>query len=82
MYEVYVLDTDSLFPIREVKYGDYMFPVPNDYDDYLKKIYGDYMKVPKSIHTHLRTDNYRKFPNANEIFENIIDKFKEVNNNF
>lgn len=82
MYEVYVLDTDSLFPLREVKYGDYMFPVPNDYDDYLKKIYGDYMKVPKSIHTHLRTDNFRKFPNSNEIFENIIVKFKEANNNF
>lgn len=80
--ELFVIETDKIFPLKEVKYGDYMFPAPNDHDTYLKNYYGEYRKIPKNIHTHLRTDNFRKFPNANEIFEDIIDKFKEANDNF
>lgn len=32
-----------------------LLPVPKGYDHYLRLIYGDYMQVPKSFHTHLKS---------------------------
>ena len=63
-------------------FGEEMFPVPNNSDSYLTKIYGDYVKVPKLIHTHGRTDDFRRIPNINEKFEEYIKIFKEVNESF
>ena len=38
---------EVLFPVRRIKFRDSMLCVPNDYDTYLKKAYGnDYMELP------------------------------------
>lgn len=41
----------------DTKFGDYMFPIPLGYKSYLKKAYGDYMKLPP-------LEN-RRFPRVN-----------------
>lgn len=82
LYELKVLETDKIFPLTKVKYGDHYFPAPKDYHYYLSNIYGNYMSVPKSIRTHLRVNNFRKEPYINEIFENHINMFKKANDQF
>ena len=82
LYELTHFDADEIFPLSTSYFGEEMFPVPNNSDSYLTKIYGDYVKVPKLIHTHGRTDDFRRIPNINEKFEEYIKIFKEVNESF
>lgn len=44
----------EIFPVQKILFEDMYVPVPNKYDSYLRRIYGDYMKLPKieSIETH------------------------------
>lgn len=37
---------NDLFPLKEIIFEDSFFPVPNNTDNYLKIIYGDYMALP------------------------------------
>jgi len=45
-YGKWVMDSDILENLSEAKFEDGYFPVPGDPDKYLKKGYGDYMKLP------------------------------------
>jgi len=37
---------DIIYPVREMSFEGHMFYVPNDYDAYLRNVYGDYMQIP------------------------------------
>ncbi len=82
LLELVHFDTDEIFPLSKSHFGEQVFPVPNNSDSYLKKIYGDYLKVPKLIRTHGRTNVLREIPNINEKFEEYINIFKEVNEKY
>lgn len=38
--------SEILFPFKKMKFGDIYVNVPNNYDQYLKTLYGDYMQIP------------------------------------
>lgn len=40
------LEKSRVFPVKKLKFEGKMYPCINDYDYYLKKSYGDYMKLP------------------------------------
>ena len=48
----WIYDYNQIFPLKKMKFEDYKFSVPNDTDFMLKNIYGNYMKMPKSICPH------------------------------
>lgn len=82
LYELAVFETDEIFPLDEVQFGNHTFPSPKNYDYYLTQIYGDYMKIPKSVRSHSRVNNFRNIEGIDETFEYYIDRFKTVNNDF
>lgn len=45
-------DADDIFPLSEAKFEGYLFSVPNNFDAYLTKMYGDYMSLPEKISCH------------------------------
>lgn len=83
LYELMVLKYSDVFPLKESNFREYVFPVPNDSDFYLKQIYGkNYMEIPKNVSTHNRLTLFRDFPNINDILEDYINVLKEANKNF
>lgn len=55
-------DKKDIFPLQAQKFEGSLFPVPGKYDNYLRKIYGDYMKLPD-------LDKLIKHTNNTEIYE-------------
>lgn len=77
-----IVDTDKMFPLKKVKFGDIMVNVPNDPDYYLKKVFGDYLAVPKSVHRHSFINTYRYSQDVLEVFDKCNARLREVNDNF
>lgn len=48
------IESAGLFPLKKVEFEGRQFPVPGNYDDYLHRLYGDYMKLPE------RTEDFKK----------------------
>lgn len=46
--EFYLNEERDIFPLTSLQFENYDFPVPNNYDKYLKCIFGDYMSFPQS----------------------------------
>ena len=44
--------TYDIFPLTTIEFEGLKYPVPNDFDSYLKKMFGDYNIIPQSIYTH------------------------------
>jgi lipopolysaccharide cholinephosphotransferase len=40
------LDEKDIFPLQEIVFEGKKYPAPGSYDTYLRKFYGDYMKIP------------------------------------
>lgn len=43
---------EEIFPLSEAEFEGAAYPVPGKVDNYLKRMFGDYMSLPSSIHTH------------------------------
>lgn len=50
-------DRKDIFPLEQISFEGYLFPVPCNYDNYLRKIYGDYMKLPDFDRIKVHTTN-------------------------
>ncbi len=56
-----ILKPQTIFPLTTLKFENLMLPVPNDYDVYLTKMYGDYMKPLPKNKRRLHTGTAKKY---------------------
>ncbi|MBQ9265046.1 MAG: LicD family protein [Clostridia bacterium] len=71
----FYLDKECFSNLCEVKFENEMFPILNDYDIFLKTLYGDYMSLPPEEHRYNRHNIVEiVFPN------NYIEINKEAKN--
>lgn len=83
LLEVFVMNYDDIFPLSKVKYCNHVYPIQNNPDAYLTKVYGnDYMRIPKSIRSHGRVENFKNRKGAYAKFEEFLSKLKEANDSF
>ena len=43
---------DEIFPLCKITFEGHFFPAPGRYDDYLKRIYGNWQELPKTKESH------------------------------
>ena len=78
-----IFKTDDVLPLKRIPFGPYNLPVPKDYDTFLKNSYGKkYMQIPKVIRDHGRYKRLLKIDNVQELIDESLEIFKEVNRNF
>ena len=46
---------EDIFPLRMVSFESLLVPIPNNYDSYLRNLYGDYMIIPENKKTHTKS---------------------------
>ena len=44
----YLNEEKDIYPLTSLKFENYVFPAPNNYDKYLKCLFGDYMAFPQT----------------------------------
>lgn len=82
LYKLFVLKSEEVFPLKEIKFNDRVFPCPNNSDRYLRTIYGKYCDIPNPLRRHLRVDWYRYNTNNDEVFGKCLSRLQEVNSKF
>ena len=74
---------DTVFPLNEIQFEDRCYPCPNDYRTYITSEYGsDYMRIPKVVYAHGFYEYLSRRENVYEIFDEQINKLREINENF
>lgn len=76
-----VLETDKLFPLRKIDFGNIQVNVPNLSHDILVEHYGNYMKLPKYTRSSKRMEKLIRIENKDELISQAIDSFKTANDN-
>ena len=51
---------NDVYPFSETNFEGIKLPIPGNVDNYLKKIFGNYMEIPQSIHNHNIIKNINK----------------------
>lgn len=82
MSKLIILDTDEVFPLKQMKFGDITVPTPKNPEHYLNKVFKNYMALPKSVRRHSFIDTFRYSKDALDVFEMCYDRIREVNDNF
>lgn len=78
-YKTYVFKTIDVFPLKNVTFGEHTFKAPINIPWYLKRLYGDYLSLPRIIPRHDTVDKYRYNGNNEEIFGYCINKLRNLN---
>ena len=80
--DIFLIETNKIFPLKQVKFGENQFNAPNDINKYLQLKYDDYLVIPKLISIHHHVDSLRYNSNNEEIFEECLIKLQNINSNF
>ena len=48
-WENWFTDKDTIYPLKQIEFENYLFPCFNNVEAYLRKVYGDYLKYPKKF---------------------------------
>ena len=75
-YGCKVYNKSSIFPLTQIKFKDKLFSCPKNSDEYLKGIYGEYLKIPQEIAHHNLLNSLKRIEGIEEILD---DAFKTVN---
>lgn len=82
-YDLVVMETDKLLPLKRINFGVNKYPVPVDSKDYLIAQYGkNYLKIPRVIRDHGRLDRLRTIDGIVEKLADAIEVFKKANETF
>ena len=82
-YKFFIAEYDDIFPLKEVEFENQMYTAPNNHAFYLEKLYGNYLDVPKKIHTHhFRWKILREMDDGLEIYKREVMRLKKVNDSF
>ena len=73
----YHFNNSWLFPLKSLQFEDSYFPVPNNYDKWLKCYYGDYM-TPKPVNKHDNNHIYVTIPCKHPEARNWLEDFPET----
>ncbi|MCH5199499.1 MAG: LicD family protein [Oscillospiraceae bacterium] len=60
--------TSDIFPLKELEFNGKPYKVPNQYEKYLYKFYGDIYTLPDDLLTHMHVD----------VSQEVIDKCTEI----
>lgn len=50
---------EEIFPLKKIEFEGYFFKAPNNHDAYLRRLYGDYSKIPSKIETHIQNNRIK-----------------------
>ena len=73
---------NTIFPLKQIDFEGASYYVPNDYDTYLKELYGNYMDFPRSRMLAHKENGIPIYKNAelnNCNIENVIKTLKVIN---
>lgn len=45
-FNLVLLPFDDFYPLKKLEFEGKLYSAPNNYDAYLKEVYGDYLKIP------------------------------------
>ena len=82
IYPLYIYSTEDIFPLGEIEFAGVTYPCPKEIYTHLKKIYRDYLSIPKSLYRHDRISTYRYNTNNEEVFEKCLKMLRDVNAQF
>ena len=82
-YNFNIWDTDEIFPLKPHRFENRYYTCPNNFDSHLRRIYGDYIQIPKLIHHHHhRFEKLLEMENASKVFDGHIAKLKAANKTY
>ncbi|WP_405294384.1 phosphorylcholine transferase LicD [Methanobrevibacter sp.] len=78
-----IVESDELFPLQRIPFGEYEFSAPKNPHTFLLSAYGKrYMRIPKKIRDHGRLTYYKEIENVEEIFNKASNSLKKVNDTY
>jgi len=71
---------DFIFPLKTLKFDGVEYFVPNHYEDYLYRQYGDWQRIPKDagVQKHMKGFTAEHFSNIRDIYKEIIKDKKQI----
>lgn len=60
-YQREVMPREWIFPLQQTRFAGYLLPVPGEMDTYLKRLYGDYQRIPSEEERRPKHDSYRYY---------------------
>lgn len=68
-----VRDRHEILPLVTMKFEGKLYPVPHNYDAYLKRMFGNYNQIPEVIHTHV-LKNVQLLPDDD--YNRLLEQFE------
>ena len=78
-YGCCVYNKNIIFPLNKIRFRDKYFNCPNNVDEYLRGIYGDYSHIPNKIAHHNLLKSLKNIDNISNELSIAINKLKQIN---